>query len=205
MIGPPIGLVPRDPTDQRPITHPCIPGLRSTCTVALAREGKPIEKTPTISMAAEATTRLGATAGRRMDIPTRAAETVSVRRFRALRLAVHTPPMTAPLPIDAVRTAYPRAPASRVTAETSGTMTGNAEVTVPMRGVMSRVVRRTGVDETYGNPSTIGPVSPSRAQHARISSSPCESDACAHRSVRPPRNHDSDGGIRRSPTAIRIR
>ena len=106
MIGPPIGVDPRNAMAHRAITRPRISGTLSSCKVEFPSERKLIEKMPTRTRAAMANTRLGAIAAARIAAPNRNAALTIMRGTTRVRLAVYSPPITDPMPIATVRAAY---------------------------------------------------------------------------------------------------
>jgi hypothetical protein len=93
-----------------------------------------------------------------MTTPNTAVTIASRRSVGAAPAAVMRPPTTAPAPISAVIVARPVAPASNVNSASSGNVTLNSKVSMPMMSSMISVVRRFGVLHAYLKPSRSCPL-----------------------------------------------
>lgn len=102
MIGPPIGVLPRNATPHRAITRPRISGAAPSCRAALAVAMNRMLAAPTANSATTASGSVGAAATARISTPKTAEYRSSAVTDASERRADANPPMTAPAPMTAL-------------------------------------------------------------------------------------------------------
>ena len=101
-IGPPIGVEPWKATNHSAITRPRICGSARSCSVALPADMKMTDAAPTSASASSSSAMSGAKVAIAMANPNASAPMIRTRAPILPRLAMVSPPATAPTPIAAV-------------------------------------------------------------------------------------------------------
>ena len=124
--GPPTGVVPRNATAHNAMTRPRICGAAVICSVALPTERNQTLAAPTSSSEAAAVCTVGEIAVRAVDRPNAADDSTSGWMPVARRLALTSPPTTAPTPMADVIAPRLVAPSPNVSVTSAGNDTWNS-------------------------------------------------------------------------------